>query len=350
MNQVITLEAIHADLASALTLQGVAALLPTHVSVEQFTRTAATALVTDPELQNADRQSLVMALTRCARDGLLPDGREAAMVTFNKNFGTPAVPRWGKAVQYLPMVDGVLKRARQSGQVANITGKVVYMGDKFDYWVDEHGEHIEHRPVFEDRGEIRLVYAFAKLTSGELMVEVMTRADVERVRDTVGSADKATSPWKKWFDRMALKTVLHRLARRLPCASELFSLLEVNPTLSDEEKPLNVAHSAPPRRRLRDALSQMKLGSAAAHVQCEPAQEAEMGEVVTAVPSAEPEHPEYEALLNALDDVTDEHSYVDVARHCTELAKTLSAADRDVLRDKLTQTRARIEKTVRRSL
>ena len=77
MNQVATLESIHADLSSALTRQGIQSLLPSHVSPEQFTRTAATALVADPELQNADRQSLVMSLIRCAQDGLVPDGREA---------------------------------------------------------------------------------------------------------------------------------------------------------------------------------------------------------------------------------------------------------------------------------
>lgn len=344
MSQVIAMDAIHADLSSALTQQGIAALLPSHVTVEQFTRTAATALVTDPELGQASRQSLVMALVRCARDGLLPDGREAAMVTFNKNFGTYDKPDWGKAVQYIPMVDGVLKRARQSGQVANITGKVVYAGDRFDYWVDEHGEHIEHRPVFENRGEIRLVYAFARLTSGELMVEVMTRADVEKVRDGVISASKATSPWSKWFDRMALKTVLHRLAKRLPCASELFYLLEANQGDDGGEKSLSVAHSAKSRTRLRDALSQMRFSQPAARSSGEPVQEAEIVET----PQPEPEHPEFESMLNALDDVTDERSYVEVAAHCKTLAQTLSEPRKDVLREKLTQSKSRIEATTRR--
>ncbi|WP_338023364.1 recombinase RecT [Arsenophonus nasoniae] len=131
-----------------------------------------------------------------------------------------------KAV-YMPMVDGVIKRARQSGQVANIIAKVVYAQDEFEYVIDENGEHLTHRPSFVDGDEIVKVYAFAKLNSGELVVEVMSRADVEKIRDTVQSAKYDSSPWVKWFDRMALKTVIHRLARRLPCASELFLMLEV---------------------------------------------------------------------------------------------------------------------------
>jgi recombination protein RecT len=252
MSQIATLESIHADLSSALTKQGIAALLPDHVTVEQFIRTAAAALVIDPELRNADRQSLVMSLNRCARDGLMPDGREATMVVYStKNRSTG---QFEKKAQYLPMVDGVLKRARQSGQVANIIGKVVYTGDKFDYWVNENGEHIEHRPAFDNRGDIRLVYAFAKLASGELMIEVMTRSEIEKVRDTVKSATHAASPWMQWFDRMAIKTVLHRLAKRLPCASELFSLLEsgYEPVLQKKtgtEPPIENM-----RPRLRDVL------------------------------------------------------------------------------------------------
>nr|WP_254224948.1 hypothetical protein [Yersinia pestis]AKT73181.1 hypothetical protein [Yersinia pestis] len=50
-----------------------------------------------------------------------------------------------------------------------------------------------------------------------------------------------------------------------------------------------------------------------------------------------------EAALNALDDVTDEKSYTEVAGHCTSLAATLTEAEKAGLREKLQQTKARIE-------
>jgi recombination protein RecT len=286
-----------------------------------------------------------MALTRCARDGLMPDGREAAMVVYStKNSRTG---QYEKKAQYLPMVDGVLKRARQSGQVVNITGKVVHMADKFDYWVDEHGEHIEHRPAFENTGEIRLVYAFAKLTSGEIVVEVMSKADVEKVRDGTAKRDrdgklKIPSAWQKWFDRMALKTVLHRLARRLPCASEMYSLLDVGAEPERHDGDLPAAKTMPGRPRLRDVLNRRaQQGMAKAE---------SIEEAVTVELEPEPENPEFEALMNALDDVTDTQSYTEVAARCTEFAKTLSEARRAVLRDKVRQAKARIDNADRRSL
>ena len=51
------------------------------------------------------------------------------------------------------------------------------------------------------------------------MIEVMTRADVERVRQT--SRAKDSGPWVEWWDRMAEKTVGRRLFKRLPLAGDV---------------------------------------------------------------------------------------------------------------------------------
>ncbi|MBX4421155.1 recombinase RecT, partial [Mycobacterium tuberculosis] len=84
-----------------------------HVPVEKFTRVAMTAIQNNPDLQNADRRSLFGAIVRLAQDGLLPDGREAAIVLF------------GKQAQAMPMIAGVLKKIRQSGDVAKVSAHVV---------------------------------------------------------------------------------------------------------------------------------------------------------------------------------------------------------------------------------
>ncbi len=66
------------------------------------------------------------------------------------------------------MVDCVIKRARQSGQVSSIFVDVFYEVDEFKRWADERGKHFKHiSNDTEERGEIRLVYAAAKLKNGE---------------------------------------------------------------------------------------------------------------------------------------------------------------------------------------
>ena len=199
-------------------------ILPDHLPVERFIKTAMIAIQSNPDLLNADRQSLFTSLQRCAGDGLVPDNREAALVQFNTNIGTRDNPNWVQKIQYMPMVDGVLKRARQSGEVSVITARAVHQNDQFDYWVDEDGEHLKHRPNFAgDRGPMILVYAMARMKTGGVIVEPMTMADVEKVRSA--SKTGAYGPWKDWFERMALKSALHRLARRLPNSSEIMEML-----------------------------------------------------------------------------------------------------------------------------
>jgi recombination protein RecT len=220
----------------------IAEVLPQHLSIEKFKRAALIAVTNNPNILKADRQSLFTSLQRCAVDGLVPDNKEAALIEFNTKVNNSYV----KKIQYLPMIDGVLKRARQSGEISTITARAVYTNDTFDYWVDEDGEHLNHRPNFlGDRGAMSLVYAMAKLKSGEAIVEPMSMADIEKVRGASKTGDKG--PWKDWFERMALKSAMHRLARRLPNSSEIMEMLDQGNFMYDfsnkNEKELNTLNT-----------------------------------------------------------------------------------------------------------
>lgn len=237
-----TYEMIQPEIAK----QGIYSLLPAHITPEAFTRAAAIAMVKNPDLASADMNSVIMSLSDCAKDGLVPDGREAALVIFNTKRKVGGRDQWVKMAQYLPMVDGVLKRARQSGQIDVIAGKAVYESDEFDYWLDEHGEHIKYRPNYTSRGNLILVFAFAKLKSGELIVEVMTKEEIDKVR--AASKGSNYGAWVDWYDRMGIKSVLHRLTRRLPNASELLDMLEVGQEMNFKD----VKHEPESREQLQD--------------------------------------------------------------------------------------------------
>jgi recombination protein RecT len=191
------------------------AALPAHIKPEKFIRVACTAIQTNPNLLKANRTSLYASCTKAAQDGLLPDGREAALVTF------------GDQVQYMPMIAGVLKKLRNSGELSSIATQIIYEKDvkegKFNYWIDSDGEHIDYRPdMFADRGQIIGAFAMAKLTDGALYVSVMTKAEIEKVRNV--SRAKSSGPWVQWWDQMAEKTVLRRLSKRLPMSTDIDGL------------------------------------------------------------------------------------------------------------------------------
>lgn len=194
------------------------AALPAHVPVEKFTRVALTAIQNNPDLMNADRRSLFGACVRLAQDGLLPDGREAALVIFNTK--DRASGGWVKAVQAMPMIAGVLKKVRQSGEVAKVSAQVVYENDHF---VVRYGfdEDVEHNPPALDkpRGKPIGAYATAVLKDGSQLLEVMSLEEINKVRNVSRSKDKG--PWVDWWDEMARKTVMRRLAKRLPMSTDL---------------------------------------------------------------------------------------------------------------------------------
>ena len=192
------------------------AALPSHISPQRFQRTALTAIQLNPELAVADRRTLLNSLLRCASDGLLPDGRESALVIFNDN--NPKSRTFRKqVVVYMPMVAGLLTRFRNSGQFKSIGAEVVREGEDFKFWIDEKGEHLHHEPG-DGTGKIVKVYARAETKDGGTMIRVMSAADVEKRRAV--SRAKDGPMWRDWWDEAAIKTVLRNLHKRLPSSSD----------------------------------------------------------------------------------------------------------------------------------
>lgn len=214
--------------------------LPPDISPDRFISAAMSAVQHNPDLLNADLGSLFNALNSSCRDGLLPDNREGALVIHNTKVKTPGQPDyWAKQVAWMPMVKGVLKKIRQSGEVRTITMGVVYQGEEFDYWIDDEGEHLTHRPSYEvERTDtnIRLAYAMVRLTDRDLQVEIIPKLELEKIRAASKTGAKGFGPWKDWYAQMAKKSALHRLAPKLPIRSELIELIERDNDLYDHDQ------------------------------------------------------------------------------------------------------------------
>lgn len=211
------------------------AALPSHIAPEKFQRVAVTAANTNPTLLSADRRSLLNACMKAAQDGLLPDGREASLVIYRVNTAARnAPPKWEDHVQYMPMVAGLLKKARNSGELRGIVTRCVYMNEtktlpgeskpRFKYWVDHEGEHIQHEPiVFGERGEMIGAYAVATLKDGTQQIAVLDLEKIRKHQRASKSKDKEgnpTGPWRDWFEEMAEKTAIRVLSKRLPASSD----------------------------------------------------------------------------------------------------------------------------------
>jgi recombination protein RecT len=208
------------------------AALPEHIKPERFQRIVLTAVLGDPQLLRADRKSLLESAMRAAQDGLLPDKREGAFVVFNTKQKVDGKDVWVKAVQWMPMIGGIIKKMHQSGEIASISAKVVYGGDAFRAWIDDDGEHVNYEQAeHPDYDTIRQVFAFAKTKDGAVYVETLTTRDIEKIRSV--SRSKDSGPWVQWWEEMAKKSAIRRLAKRLPLSSEVHDLIQRDNELYD---------------------------------------------------------------------------------------------------------------------
>ena len=197
--------------------------LPAHIEPSEFSGVVMTMLNNNSSLLNLDRESLFNECILCAQDGLLPNGREAAMVPFK-----------GK-IKYMPMINGIIKRMRNSGKVKSLTSEIVYENDQFDYYVDGEGAHVMHRPqVFGERGAAIGCYAVCLMTTGQPEIEVMSSSEVQDVKGISQAASKGNSPWDGPFKfEMWKKTVIRRLSKRLYLTPELDKLVRRDDNMYD---------------------------------------------------------------------------------------------------------------------
>jgi recombination protein RecT len=218
--------------------------LPAHIPAERFVRTTMTAIQNNPDILKAERQSILSSCMKAAQDGLVLDGREAALVIMG-----------GKA-SYMPMVAGIMKLVRNSGQLSSLTAQTVHENDKFSY-NPAADTAPQHEPDwFGTRGKVIGVYAVAKLKDGNTVVEIMSRDDIEAIRKR--SRASGAGPWVTDWNEMARKTVIRRISKYLPKSTDrdddarVFQAIERD----DEDYDLTEQPEAPaqkPKRTKRAA-------------------------------------------------------------------------------------------------
>lgn len=278
------------------------AALPAHIPVERFIRVVLTAVQMNSKLANADRQSLWTSCMKAAQDGLLPDGREGALVIYSTKVGAD----WIDKVVWMPMIAGLRKKVRNSDTITTWDVYAVHARDEFDF---ERGDNpfINHKPYFArslarsaeetdeaytarlkahiDPGPLTAVYSIAVLKTGERSREVMSRAEIDYVRDTYAKKDrdgKFSPAWVKSYDEMAKKTVARRHSKVLPMSTDLDDLLRRDDELYDL-KGASDKKLAGPRASLSDRLD------ALAGAEGTPPHDAETGEIIEQVSGEKPE-------------------------------------------------------------
>jgi len=223
--------------------------LPVHIPPERFKRVVLTAVQNNPGLLKVERRSFFNACMKAAQDGLLPDGREGAIVEYNDR-------QRGPIAQWMIMIAGLRKKVRNSGEITDWNAHVVYENDEFAFELGDE-PFIKHKPALGERGKPIAAYSVAKFKSGELSREVMSFQEIEKVRQASRAKDNQRGPWVQWWEEMARKTVARRHSKVLPMSTDLDDLIRRDDELYDFDGNREESRQELRRPTLSQALDQI---------------------------------------------------------------------------------------------
>lgn len=199
-------------------------VLPSHVKPDTWVRLAQGALKkgkrrpdgkTDLEVAAANNPGVFLAaVLDAARLGLEP-GTEQFYLTPRKVKGQ---------LEILGIVgyQGHIELMYRAGAVASVVAECVYANDEFDYQPGR--DTVPHHRInwdSEDRGDLRLVYAYAPMTNGATSkVIVLNRAAINKIKASSQGSDSDYSPWRTNEPAMWLKSAVRQLQKWVPTSAE----------------------------------------------------------------------------------------------------------------------------------
>jgi len=202
--------------------KSIQSVLPREMDSGRFCRMAINAVIKNPALAECNPQSFVMAVINAGEMGLELGLDEAALVPYKG------------IVKVIPQWQGMVKLARNTGEVETIFAKVVLKDEVFEYedGFDVSVTHVGDDNADRDKNEKAFVkaYAGAKLTNGTRVLVVMNRKQVEARRNVSGAWKKPDSAWQSWPGKQWIKTAIKELCKspQMPKSARLSHALSLD--------------------------------------------------------------------------------------------------------------------------
>lgn len=138
---------------------------------------------------------------------------------------------------------GLVKLATDTGSIDWVQAEIVKANDTFEY------QGVGKTPIhkmnpFSDRGETIGVYCVAKLSTGEHLSTIMSKAECDSIRDKSSQASK-NGPWVTFYEEMLKKTVIKRASKLWPKSERVQNAVDVINEHDGIEFNNNVPHVDP---------------------------------------------------------------------------------------------------------
>lgn len=237
---------IVALLDSPKVIEAFKAVATKYMTPEKMLKLCINAAKKTKNLDKCDPHTVLGAMMTAASLGLEPNTIQghAYLIPYKTRGG-------GYECQFQLGYKGLVALARRSPDLVSLQAEAIHQGDEFDHCIGSE-TFLRFRKALENRGEFigAFCYIEFKTEHGEgRLAGVMPREEIEKIRSCsqtynsllAQAKDKewarkklADTPWVKWFDEMAVKSVIKRtckqldLSPQLAAASNIDSLAEAN--------------------------------------------------------------------------------------------------------------------------
>lgn len=143
------------------------------------------------------------------------------------------VPRDGRVcldISYMGLID----LATRSGSIMWAKAELVYEQDTFVlHGVDQQPTH-SRNPFATDRGPVIGAYCVAKLPNGDYLTEIMSKPELDNIKNRSAAGKKGSGPWATDEGEMQRKTVIKRASKYWPKSERLSKAIDMLNVENDE--------------------------------------------------------------------------------------------------------------------
>ena len=196
-----------------------ATLVPRHMTADRIIKLALLAVNRNDKLMECSPASVLKCVIQAAELGL----------DFSGTMGQAYLVPFAGNCTLIPGYRGLADLARRHSGV-EVEAECVFETDEFK-WCRGTEPRIDHNPHGErsDDSTITHAYAIGRFPSGSVKFEVMTRAQIQKIRAI--SKQPNGMLWKDHYHEACRKTLVRRLCKYLPMSPELSRAVE----LGDQE-------------------------------------------------------------------------------------------------------------------
>jgi len=178
-----------------------AKLLPSAVKPERVITLVLIAASREPKLLQCTPESIALSMLRIAQWDL-EIGTTAHLVPFG-DVCTP-IADW----------KGLVQMILRSPKVKDVQARIVFSNEYFKHRAGD-SPMLEHEPIWGNaRGDMIGAYAIAFFRPTGSTFDPMSKDEIDAIR--ASSKSKDSPAWKGHYHEMAKKTVIRRLAKRMP--------------------------------------------------------------------------------------------------------------------------------------